>query len=44
MMSAPARRMPVSISIIARGSSIQPFCAAAFSIEYSPLTLYAAVG
>ncbi len=43
-MSAPARLMPVSVSIITRSSSSQPFCAAAFSIEYSPLTWYAAVG
>ena len=38
MMSAPARWMDVSVSIIARGSSIQPFLAAAFNIAYSPLT------
>ena len=44
MISAPARRIDVSVSIIARGSSIQPFRAAAFSIAYSPLTWYAAVG
>ena len=44
MMSAPARRIEISVSIIARGSSIQPLRAAALSIEYSPLTWYAAVG
>jgi hypothetical protein len=44
MMSAPARRIAVSVSIIARGSSIQPFADAAFNIAYSPLTWYAAVG
>jgi hypothetical protein len=38
MMSAPARLIAVSVSIIARGSSIQPFRAAAFNIAYSPLT------
>ena len=42
--SAPARRIDVSVSIIARGSSIQPLRAAALSIAYSPLTWYAAVG
>jgi hypothetical protein len=30
--------MEVNVSIIARGSSIQPLRAAAFSIAYSPLT------
>jgi hypothetical protein len=44
MMSGPARRIDVSVSIVARGSSNQPFLAAAFSIAYSPLTWYAAVG
>src|SRR6185369_15435836 len=44
MRSAPARLIPISISIITRSSSIHPFCPAAFTIEYSPLTLYAAVG
>src|SRR4026207_644711 len=44
MMSAPARRMAVSASIIARGSSIQPFRAAALSIAYSPLPRHAAAG
>ncbi len=38
MMPPPARRMEVSVSIIARGSSIQPLRAAALSIAYSPLT------
>jgi hypothetical protein len=36
--------MAVSVSIIARGSSIQPLEEAAFNIAYSPLTWYAAVG
>jgi len=44
MISAPARLMLVSVSIITRCSSIQPFLPAALIIEYSPLTLYAAVG
>ena len=39
--SAPARRMPVSASSTTRRSSIQPCRAAAFTIAYSPLTLYA---
>src|SRR5690242_3593413 len=39
IMSAPARRMPVRISIATRSSSIQPLALAAFTIEYSPLTL-----
>ena len=38
MMSAPARAIDVSDSIITRGSSIQPRAAAALIIEYSPLT------
>ena len=43
-MSAPARRIEVRDSIAAARSSIQPFAAAAFSIEYSPPTWYAASG
>ena len=43
-MSAPARRIAVSDSIAAPRSSIQPLAAAAFSIEYSPETWYAATG
>jgi hypothetical protein len=42
--SAPARRMPISVSITTRRSSIHPSRAAAFTIEYSPLTLYATSG
>ena len=38
-MSAPARTIAVSASSTARCSSIQPRCAAALTIEYSPLTL-----
>ena len=38
MMSAPARRMPVSASIIARSSSSQPSWPAARIIAYSPDT------
>src|SRR5206468_10084822 len=37
--SAPARRIPASSSRTATRSSSQPFAAAAFTIEYSPLTL-----
>jgi len=44
MISAPARRMPVSSSIAAARSSSQPRSAAAFTIAYSPLTLNAATG
>ena len=36
--SAPARRIEVRLSTIARSSSIHPFRAAAIIIEYSPLT------
>ena len=36
--SAPARRIDVSSSRTTRRSSSQPFCAAAFTIAYSPLT------
>ena len=43
-MSAPARRMEVRVSTIARSRSIQPFAAAASTIAYSPETLYAATG
>ena len=39
MISAPARCMPVRISSTTRFSSSQPFCAAALTIAYSPLTL-----
>src|SRR5205807_7499327 len=42
--SAPARRIAVSTSRVVRRSSSQPLAAAAFTIEYSPLTLYAAIG
>ena len=38
MPSAPARLNASSDSIIALSWSSQPFCAAAFSIAYSPLT------
>ena len=44
MMSAPARLIDVRISSVERRPSIQPFAAAAFTIAYSPLTLYAASG
>src|SRR5262245_5612907 len=44
MRSAPARRIPVSASIIARCSSSQPSCPAARIIAYSPDTEYAATG
>ena len=43
-MSAPARRIEVSASRMAPRSSSQPLAAAAFSIAYSPETLYAASG
>ena len=43
-MSAPARRIEVRVSAIARSRSIQPFAAAASTIAYSPETLYAATG
>ncbi len=36
MICAPARRMPVRLSIITRSRSIQPRCAAASICEYSP--------
>ena len=36
MFRAPARRMPVSDSRMARSRSIQPYSAAASIIEYSP--------
>ncbi len=39
MMSAPARFIPVRASRTAALSSSQPFWAAAFIMEYSPLTL-----
>src|SRR5207249_12175893 len=42
--SAPARRIDVSDSIAAARSSRSPAAAAAFSIAYSPETLYAASG
>ena len=44
MMSAPARRIASSDSIVTARSSTQPRLAAACTIEYSPLTAYAAVG
>src|SRR5690606_29979064 len=43
-MSAPALRIPVRVSRIARSRSIQPFAAAASIIAYSPETWYAATG
>src|SRR3954470_2453501 len=43
-ISAPARRIPVSVSRMARSRSIQPFAAAASTIAYSPETWYAATG
>src|SRR5262245_5906716 len=43
-MSAPARRMPVSASIMAASSSSQPSWPAARSMAYSPDTEYAATG
>jgi hypothetical protein len=39
IMSAPARLIPVSTSIVARSSSSQPLIPAARIIEYSPDTL-----
>src|SRR2546425_12364669 len=42
--SAPALLIDVRISRAALFSSTHPFAAAAFTIEYSPLTLYAASG
>ena len=42
--SAPARKKAVRISVTIRFSSIIPALAAAFTIEYSPLTLYTAKG
>lgn len=42
--SAPARRIEVSTSSIARSRSTQPLAAAASTIAYSPETLYAATG
>src|SRR2546422_11706372 len=42
--SAPALLIDVRISRAALLSSIHPFAAAALTIEYSPLTLYAAIG
>src|SRR6266571_1435022 len=44
IISAPALLIPVNTSITMRRSSIQPCCAAALIIAYSPLTLYAAIG
>jgi hypothetical protein len=44
MMSAPARRIESSDSISTRGSSSHPRAPAAFTIAYSPDTLYAATG
>ena len=43
-MSAPARRIEVSVSRIAGSRSIQPLAAAASTMAYSPETLYAATG
>ena len=43
-MSAPARRIEVSVSSTAARSSRCPAAAAALTIAYSPLTLYAATG
>jgi hypothetical protein len=39
MISAPARRIPVNVSMTTRSLSIQPSRAAASIIAYSPLTL-----
>ena len=39
IMSAPARLIEMSDSIMARSPSIQPILAAALMMEYSPLTL-----
>ena len=44
MMSAPARRRLTKISRIVGSRLIQPAFAAASTIAYSPLTLYAATG
>src|SRR5207249_223846 len=44
MKSAPALRIAVRISIVTREPSSQPRSSAAFTIAYSPLTLYAASG
>jgi len=38
MMLAPARRIPVTASMMARSRSSQPLAAAAYSIANSPLT------
>jgi len=43
-MSAPARTMPVSDSIITLSRSTQPLAAAASISENSPETWYAATG
>src|SRR3972149_2531130 len=43
-MSAPARLIAVRHSIAAWRSSSQPPAAAALTMAYSPLTLYAAIG
>ena len=43
-MPAPARRIAVSVSRIARSRSTQPLAAAASTIAYSPLTWYALTG
>ena len=42
--SAPARLIETRISIVTRSPSIHPSFEAAFTIAYSPLTLYAATG
>src|SRR5262249_28081701 len=39
LRSAPARRIEVRISSVTRLPSIHPFCAAAFTMAYSPETL-----
>ncbi len=44
MACAPARRIEVSVSRIARSRSSQPFAAAASTIAYSPEIWYAATG
>ena len=43
-MSAPARRIDGSVSMIAGSRAIQPLAAAASTMAYSPETLYAATG
>ena len=43
-MSAPARLIASRCSSATAAPSIQPSCAAAFTIAYSPLTWYAATG